>query len=63
MFVACVDTWKARERAIADPENPERNDHDNPTMKYRNLEEYSSDPHAGFGVKGKTISGLDTSSM
>ena len=52
-IVACVDTWKARDRAIADSENKERDDDDHPTMNNRNLEEYSSDPDARFGVKGK----------
>lgn len=52
-IVACVDTWKARDRAIADLKNQERDDDDNPTMNNRNLEEYSSDPDARFGAKGK----------
>jgi IS5 family transposase len=52
-IVACVDTWKARDRAIADAENEERDDDDNPTMNNRNLARYSSDPDARFGVKGK----------
>lgn len=52
-IVACVDTWKARDRAIADLKNEERDDDDNPTMNNRNTEQYCSDPDAKFGVKGK----------
>lgn len=52
-IVACVDTWKARDRAIADAENEQRDDDDKPTTNNKNLEEYSSDPDARFGVKGK----------
>jgi IS5 family transposase len=52
-IVACVDTWKARDKAIADLENQERDDDNNPTMNNRNTERYSSDPDARFGVKGK----------
>ena len=52
-IVACVDTWKARDRAVADANNSERNDDDQPTMNNRNLKQYSSDPDARFGVKGK----------
>ena len=52
-IVACVDTWKARDRAIADAANDERDDDGNPTMNNRNLQRYSSDPQARFGAKGK----------
>jgi IS5 family transposase len=52
-IVACVDNWKARDRAIADLDNQERDDDGNPTMNNKNLEDYSSDPDARFGVKGK----------
>jgi len=52
-IVACVDTWKARDKALEDIENKERDDDDNPTMNNQNLEQYSSDPEARFGVKGK----------
>ena len=52
-IIACVDTWKARDRAIADAENDQRNDDDKPTMNNQNLDQYSSDPDARFGVKGK----------
>lgn len=51
--IACVDTWKARDKAIEDSENEQRNDDGNPTMNNKNLENYSSDPDARFGVKGK----------
>ena len=52
-IVACVDTWKARDKAIVDAENDERDDDNNPTMNNSNLSDYSSDPDARFGVKGK----------
>ena len=52
-IVACVDTWKARDKAIADAKNEERDDDNNPTMNNSNLDQYSSDPDARFGVKGK----------
>lgn len=53
-IVACVDTWRARDKAIEDEENKERDDDGNPTMNNRNLSEYISDPDARFGVKGKS---------
>ena len=34
---ACVDTWRARDKALADAENEERDDDDNPTMNNSNL--------------------------
>lgn len=52
-IVACVDTWKARDKAIEDLENEQKDDDGNPTMNNRNTQEYSSDPDARFGVKGK----------
>lgn len=52
-IIACVDTWKARDKAIADVENEEKDDDNNPTMNNSNLKQYSSDPDARFGVKGK----------
>ena len=52
-IIACVDTWKARDKAIEDIENEEKDDDGNPTMNNRNTEQYSSDPDARFGVKGK----------
>ena len=32
-IIASVDSWKARDRAIADIENEERNDDDKPTIR------------------------------
>ena len=52
-IVACVDNWKARDRAVADAKNRERDDNGGPTMNNRNLAQYSSDPDARFGVKGR----------
>ena len=50
---ANVDSWRARDKAIADKENQEKDDNDNPTMNNRNVSEYSSDPDARYGAKGK----------
>lgn len=50
---ARVDTWRARDKAIEDVNNEERNDDDKPTMNNRNAKEYSSDPDARYGCKGK----------
>ena len=52
-IVACVDTWKARDKAIADAENIERDDDDNPTMNNKNVSEYRSDSDARYGAKGR----------
>lgn len=48
-----VDNWKARDRAIADKMNTQKDDDGNPTMNNKNVEDYSSDPQARFGAKGK----------
>lgn len=48
-----VDVWKARDKAIADKKNKERDDDDNPTMNNKNIKTYSSDPEARYGAKGK----------
>lgn len=48
-----VDVWKARDKALADATNDERDDDDNPAMNNRNIDKYSSDPEARYGVKGK----------
>lgn len=48
-----VDVWDARDKAIADKENDERDDDDNPKLNNQNLSTYSSDPDARFGCKGK----------
>ena len=37
-IVACVDTWKARDKAIEDIENEEKDDDGNPTMNNRNTQ-------------------------
>ena len=52
-IVACVDSWKARDAAIADLENQEEDDDGNPTMNNKNVSEYSSDSDARYGAKGK----------
>jgi hypothetical protein len=48
-----VDVWKARDKALADKQNKERDDDDNPTMNNKNIDKYCSDPEARYGVKGK----------
>ena len=53
-IVACVDSWKARDKAIADAENDETDDDGNPTMNNKNVSEYSSDSDAKYGAKGKS---------
>jgi IS5 family transposase len=50
---AMIDTWKARDRAIADEKNDQKDDDGNPTMNNKNIEQYSSDPDARYGAKGK----------
>ena len=50
---ARVDVWKARDRAIQDKQNQERDDHDQPTMNNKNAKNYTSDPEARYGCKGK----------
>jgi IS5 family transposase len=52
-IVACVDSWRARDKAIADAGNNEEDDDGNPTMNNRNVSQYSSDLDARYGVKGK----------
>jgi len=51
---ARVDTWAARDRALADYENNEKDNDGNPTMNNKNVGNYSSDKEARYGVKGKT---------
>lgn len=48
-----VDHWKARDKAIADLDNDETDDKGNPTMNNKNVSNYSPDPEARFGAKGK----------
>lgn len=50
---ARVDHWKARDKAIVDAENEEKDDKGNPTMNNKNVSKYSSDKDAKFGAKGK----------
>lgn len=52
-IVACVDSWKARDKALADIKNKETDDDGNPTMNNKNVGKYSSDPEARYGAKGK----------
>jgi transposase len=49
---AKVDSWKARDKAIADAANIEKDDDGSPTMNNKNISEYSSDPDARYGAKG-----------
>lgn len=46
-------SWKARDKALADIKNQEKDDEGNPTMNNSNIESYSSDPDARYGAKGK----------
>jgi len=48
-----VDHWKARDKAIEDEDNDEKDDKGNPTMNNKNVSQYLSDPEARFGAKGK----------
>lgn len=52
-MLAKVNIWKARDKAISDKENAEKDDDDNPKMNNKNVEKYSSDPDARYGCKGK----------
>ena len=52
-IVACVDTWSARDKAITDAQNSEFDDDGNPTMNNKNAKDYSSDPDARYGAKGR----------
>jgi transposase, IS5 family len=52
-MVSKVNVWKARDKAIEDEENKERDDDDKPKMNNKNVGRYSSDPDARFGCKGK----------
>lgn len=48
-----VNLWEARDKAIADQENKEKDDEGKPKMNNQNVGAYSSDPDARFGCKGK----------
>jgi len=50
---AKADTWAARDKALADYENDEKDDDGNPTMNNKNVSNYLSDPEARYGAKGK----------
>ncbi|MCB9026138.1 MAG: hypothetical protein H6625_07475 [Bdellovibrionaceae bacterium] len=52
-MVAKVNIWKARDKAISDKKNEEKDDDDNPKMNNKNIENYSPDPEARYGCKGK----------
>jgi len=52
-IVGRVDSWKARDKALADAENDETDDDGNPTMNNKNIKNYSSDPEARYGAKSK----------
>ena len=52
-MIAKVSTWSARDKAMEDQNNNEKDDKNNPTMNNNNVENYSSDPDAKFGCKGK----------
>jgi len=53
-LLSLVDTWKARDKALADLENDEKDDDDKPTMNNKNISKYLSDPDARYGCKGKS---------
>jgi len=48
-----VNVWEARDRALADRENQERDEAGQRQMNNKNVGHYSSDPEARFGCKGK----------
>jgi IS5 family transposase len=47
-----VNLWEARDKAIKDKENEEKNDKGDNKMNNQNVSKYSSDPDAKFGCKG-----------
>jgi len=50
---AKVDTWKARDKAIADRDNDQKDDDGNRTMNNQNVSNYTPDPSARYGAKSK----------
>ena len=48
-----ISARQARDKAIADSKNSESDDNGDPTMNNKNVENYSSDPQARYGAKGK----------
>ena len=49
---ACVDSWSARDKAIEDSQNEEKDDDGKTTMNNKNAKNYLSDKDARYGVKG-----------
>ena len=52
-FFSKVNLWEARDRAIKDRENNEKDEAGNKKMNNKNVSKYSSDKEAKFGCKGK----------
>lgn len=52
-MISKVNVWEARDKALEDQENSERGDDDQPKMNNKNVGDYSSDPDARFGCKGR----------
>ena len=50
---ARVNIWEARDKALEDKNNTEKDDDDNPKMNNKNVSKYSTDKDAKFGAKGK----------
>lgn len=48
-----ISVWEARDKALGDKENDQRDDGDRPKMNNNNVRDYSPDPDARFGCKGK----------
>jgi transposase, IS5 family len=49
-----VDTWVARDKVLEDAKKSHNDDNPNPpSLNNTNMGQYSSDPHARFGCKGK----------
>ena len=48
-----INLWEARDRALADKENQEKDDTGKKKLNNKNAYRYSSDPDARFGCKGK----------
>lgn len=52
-LLAKVNLWQARDKAISDKENNDKDDDGKPKMSNKNIKNYSSDKDARFGCKGK----------
>lgn len=52
-LLAKVNLWEARDKAITDKENDEKDDDGKPKMNNKNIKNYSSDKDARFGCKGE----------